>query len=313
MDRLRIPGILFAIAILLLGWSAIRARDGRHPSIKKGFIEPILTIPRTPIGGTLQEVLARTGDRVEPGQVLVRFEEQEMESRLIHLRQAAKVAEAAVESGSAMGRIPSQVREYLYETHPNTASAEREYVEALAAFEKAPTADRAAAEARLRRAALERTRVRKHLGELFSGGASDADSLAYLKEIERSIAEVEKLRQDAEVRSPSRATVDLLDVHAGEKLQPGQPIAILVSTGEYSVDLAVTKVDLTQLPIGVMLKGWMESSRKPIEARVESISMHKIPVIARVRLTEAEEPFVHARIQSRVPLRAGSVVSFELP
>lgn len=261
----------------------------------------------------MREVLVQTGERVEAGQVLVRFEAKELETRLMQLRKAAQAAEAAVKGGSAMAQIPHQVRQYLYEVHPNTVKAEREYVDALAAFEQAPGADREAANIRLRHASQERMLVRRRLAALFAGSANGEDSRMYLAEIARNIAEVEKLLQDAEVRAPSNAVVDLLDARVGEKIQPGQPVAVLLSVGEYAVDLGVTGSELQRLHTGMALQGRIPGGSRQIEARIESISTRKLPVIARDNLRMAEEPVVHVRIVSAAPLRAGAIAAFELP
>ena len=303
MTRARLITILIAAAIVVPGLFLIGMRAGvRTPSVKKGWINPVLTIPRALFGGTVREVLAKTGDRVESGQVLVRFEAGDLETRLMQLRKAAHAAEAAVKGGNAMAQIPNQVRQYLYEMHPDTVNAEREYVDALAASDPA----------RLRRATEERMAVRRSLGQLFADRANAGDSQVYLAEIARNIAEVEKLLRDAEVRAPSSAVVDLLDAHIGEKFQPGQPVAVLISAGEYSVQLGAAEAELTRLHSGMSLKGRLEGGGT-IDAKIESISMRKLPVIARDNLQAAEEPVVRLRIVSAVPLRAGTAATFELP
>ena len=309
-----ILGAAFMAIIVAPGFFFIRMRAGaRPPTFRKGSVHPVLNIPRARLGGTVREVLAKTGDRVERGQVLVRFEAGELEARLTQLRKAAQSAEAAVKGGKAMAQIPNQVRQYLYEMHPETVKAEREYVDALATFDQAQGANRDAPNVRLRHAAEERTLVRRRLGQLFAGRSNGEDSRVYLAEIDRNIAEVEKVLQDAVVRATSNAVVDLLDAHEGEKIQPGQPVAVLVSVGEYSVDLGATEAELTRLHTGMTLKGRLEGSSRQIEARIESISKRKLPVIARENLQVAEEPVVRVSIVSAAPLRAGLIAVFELP
>jgi multidrug resistance efflux pump len=312
--QLAILGVALVPAIVAPGVFFIGMRAGvQARPVKQGSVYPVLSIPRARFGGIVCAVLAKTGERVEAGQVLVRFETKELETRLMQLRKAAQAADAAVKGGNAMAQIPHQMRQYLYEVHPNTVQAEREYIDALAALEQAQGADRAAADLRLRHASEQRTLVRRRLGETFAGSANGEDSRVYLAEIARNIAEVEKLLQDAEVRAPSNAVVDLLDARAGEKVQPGQPVAVLVSVGEYAVDLAVTESELRRLHTGMALKGRLQGSRRQIESRIESISTRKLPVIARDNLRTAEEPVVRVRIVSAAPLLAGAIAAFELP
>ena len=254
-----------------------------------------------------------TGDRVVAGQVLVRLDAHELGARLMQLRKAAQAVEESAKGGSALAQLPSQLQQYLTEMHPDTARADREYVEALAALEQAKDAEREAANVRVRRAAQERVKMRRSLGQLFSARANGDDPRFYLADISRSMKELERLLLETEVRAPSRAVVDLIDVHAGEEIQPGQPIAVLVSTEEYLVDLGTTADEMKRLHTGLALHGRLDGSGMPIDARIESISMRKIPVIARDSLRAAEEPVVRARIVSATLLRPGIVASFELP
>lgn len=312
--QLAISGAALAVAIAAPGLFFIRMRAGvQSPSVKQGLLRPVLQLPRSRFGGTVREVHARTGDRVDAGQVLLRFEAKGLEARLMQLRKAAQAAEAAVKGGTALAQIPNQVRQYLYEMHPETVRAEREYVETLAAFERAQGTGREAANVRLRQAGEERMLVRRRLGRLFAGSAKGEDSQQYLAEIARNISEVEKLLNDAEVRAPAGAMVDLLDARAGEKILPGQPVAVLVSIGEYSVDLDVTEAESARLHPGMTLKGRLEGSIRQVDARIESILKHKLPVIARDNLQTAEQTVVRVRIVSAAPLRAGASAAFELP
>ena len=125
-------------AIIATGILFVRMRAGvESPTLKTGMVSPLLTIPRARFGGIVREVYAKTGDRVESGQLLVRFEAKELEARLVQLRKAAQAAEAAVKGGNAIAQIPAQVRQSLSEMHPDTIQAEQEYVDALAALDLA--------------------------------------------------------------------------------------------------------------------------------------------------------------------------------
>jgi multidrug efflux pump subunit AcrA (membrane-fusion protein) len=303
-------GAACVAVIVVPGLFFVRMRAGvQGRSVKSGSIHPVMSIPRARLGGIVREVLAKPGDRVEAGQVLVRFEAKDLEIRLRQLRQAAQAADAAVKGGDAMAQIPNQVRQYLYEMHPDTVKAEREYVDALAAAEQ--TAD--AGRERLRRAAEERMLVRRRLGKLFAGSANAGDSREYASEIARNIADVEKLLRESEVRAPSRAVVDLLEAHPGDRLQPGQPVAVLVSIGEYSVEFAVTEIERQRLHERMVLSGRLEADSRRIEGRIDSLSTRKLPVIARDNLQKAEEPLVRVRIVSAAPMRAGAKAEFEIP
>jgi len=312
--RYKFFGVALAVAIVALVWSSFRMRaDVRGPVVKTGFVHPVLTIVRGRVGGTVGEVHVKSGDHLEAGQLLLRLEAKELEDRLKGLRKAAQAAESGLRGANAMAQLPNQVRQLMYDLHPETGRADREYAEALTSFDKAQGAAREASGVRLRKAEVERMRVRRDLGQLFAREANPENARAYHAEIARAIQGVEKLIEETVTRAPDEALVDIMDIHAGDKIQPGQPVAVLISTKNYLVDVGVTAGEWKRLHPGLALKGRLEGSGAAIEGWIESTFLRRIPVIARDNLRVAEGPVVRVRIVSAEPLRGGATVAFELP
>ena len=282
-------------------------------SLRRGPVHPVLFLPHALLRGKVREVLAHAGDRVEQGAVLVRFDAKDLETRLLGLRRAAAAVEGVLRSGESLARIPPQARQYLTELHPDTQRAEQEYVDALAASQRVPAIGHTAAKARLERAAEERIRVRRELGRMFSAAIPRAAWRPALQEINSTAGELEKLLKDTQVTAPEGATVDVLEVRAGDEVLPGQPVAVLVSANEYSMELKITAGESSRLHAGMLLSGRLDSGGARVEARVESLSMVKLPVIARDRLQVSEEPVLCVRIHSAKPLPPGSMATLELP
>lgn len=280
---------------------------------KHASIHPLLNIPRACCGGIVGQVLAKVGDPVAIGQILLRFDVKDLETRLSHLRQAAKAAEAAVKGGDAIAQIPNQARQYLYEMHPETMRAEREYVDALAAVEQAQGSGLQSSKLRLASASEERLSVRRRLAKLFAGSANGEDPGVYLTEIAKSISEVEKLLQNAELRASSVSIVELLDALPGDRIEPGQPMAVLVSVREYSADLVVTDAELSRLHTGMVLEGRITGDGRPLQARIASITRRKLQVFARDNLQVTEEPVVHVQIESATRFPPGLQAQFRIP
>ena len=292
----------------------VRISAGAHaPPVLKGFVHPSVGLSRARFGGIVSEVLAKAGDRVGRGQVLVRFEMKEMDDRMQSLREAEQWIQAAVKSSKALEQVPQQLRHNLYDMHPDTQRAEREYVAALAEFEKAEASNLGATEARLHQAESERIRVRGDLNHLFSATPNREESRTYLTGLARSIVDLKKLQRDNEISAPFSGFLDLLEARVGNNVRPGQPIAILISETAYSADLRVTESELRGLRVGSRLKGWAENERVGIEGCIESIAIRKIPVIERDNLQTNQEHVAVVRIESGRPLSAGSIVTFEIP
>ncbi len=313
-NKFTIIGASCLLVIAAASLVAVRVLTGVNSKFNKhASIHPLLSIPHARFGGIVSQVLAKAGDPVANGQILLRFEVKELELRLSHLRQAAKAAEAAVKGGDAIAQIPNQARQYLYEMHPETMRAEREYVEALAAVEQAQGASLQSCKLRLASASEKRMSVRRRLAKLFAGSANGEDPGVYLTEITKSISDVEKLLQNAELRSSSVSIVELLDAQPGDRVEPGQPMAVLVSVREYSADIVVTAAELSRLHTGMVLEGRITGNGRPLQARIESITKRKLQVFARDNLQVTEEPVVRVQIDSAVRLPSGLQAQFQLP
>ena len=298
------------LAILAPGLLQLRVRAGVQPAqIRSGPLHPVMHIPRAIFGGLVSEVLVQAGQHVEAGQLLLRFDAKELESRIAQLQQAARTAQATI----TISEIPPQARQYVFEVHPDTMQAEREYVDALAVLESAAEKDRAAAATRLQHASQERGLVRGRLAANMSSAASGEALRGFLEQTTRSIAEAQRLLQETGVRAPANAVVDLIEVHAGERLPPGAALAILVSDMDYSLELPIAAAEAARLHAGMKLKGRLEGKAQPVEALLETITAHKVPVIARENLQIGEESILKLRFHSAAPLRPGLLAAMELP
>ncbi len=282
-------------------------------AVLKAPLHPRMYVPRAQLGGLVSEVLVATGQHVKSGQLLVSFDAKELETRLAQLQLAARSAQAAMTSGNAMAQIPPQARQYIYDVHPETMKAEEEYVEALTASESATVQNRAAAAARLKKAAEERTLVRSRIAKRMAAASNGDDLQSFLEQTTHSIAETQKLLKDTGIRAPANAIVDLIEVRAGDRIRPGAPLAILVSAEEYALEFAVTAAEATTLREGMTLEVQLLGDAAKVRATIVSIATKKIPVIARDNLQTAEESLVRLSLHSTKALRAGLIATMELP
>jgi len=298
---------LGVLASALVGLLARPAMHDGHTVL--GALEPVTILAGSKWGGTISEVCARPLEHVQQGQLLARFDTTDLDARRRRLVEAERAAERAAQSGQILGAIPKPVQMYLYESHPDLVRAEAEYVAALSVFEKSADAGKAAARLDLDRAATNRARVRRELGQALSrAAAGDLPSIA--SEIRARIAEIDQLEREAEVRAPADAVVDILDVKIGDRMPPG-PLAVLTLPGEYFSDIAVTPKDAARLRLNASSHGLLDS--RSFDWRVESVSKRVIPIPFRENRLEAEQTILRARVCLPASVQPGGAAIFQLP
>ena len=283
------------------------------PAKWTGTIEPEVVGAASKTGGTVREVAVRAGQQVSRGQVLVRFDVSGIEARRQQLADAVRAAESAIADSRATGRISARARAQLVESHPDVMDAESEYAAALREFENANEGGRAAAQARLDRAGERRVDVRRRLGRLLTGATQAEWWLALIPGLRENIRELDDLLREAEVRAPEDAVVDLLDVVPGQRILPRSPVALLALPGEYYCEIRIPVSEMSRLKVGMAVRGMLQTTHRPIEWRVASVTRRAVPAAFRDDRRVSEEGVVRARVSLPETLRAGTVARFELP
>lgn len=189
------------------------------------------------IGGRVRSVHVEEGSAVQPGQLLVQFDDAEM--------LAAKAA-----AQSAIGRqnelLPTMG---LFLQAAWRQTIEAEYVKALAQFEaveKAPDGTPAAlasAREKLDQAARVRERALKQSASTFAA----AGPATQIHVLDLQIGELA-------VRAPDQAVVETLAVRPGDLVPPGRPVAVLIEPTRAYVLAYVTADTAVQLRVGSPVK-----------------------------------------------------------
>ncbi len=226
---------------------------GTRDPILQGTVENDAIHVGSRIGGRVREVLVAEGALVEPGQLLVQFEDKEW----IAAKAAAKSA-----SGKLSELLP--LLELSLKAQQRR-SIEAPYAKALAAFEDAEknsapdSAARKAAKRVLDAAAEERDRLLKH-----GPSALMPDDLsARIRLLEMQISELG-------VRAPARAVVESLGVRPGDLVPPGRPIAVLLEAQRAFVIAYVSSISASALHVGQPAK--VTIAGKVLDASIEHIA-----------------------------------------
>jgi multidrug efflux pump subunit AcrA (membrane-fusion protein) len=289
---------------LVCGALVVWNETGSRANLVQGKLEPVIALAGSRAGGAIREVYVRPGEHVRKGQPLLRFDAHELRARRQELAAIAHAAESAA-------GIPSQLRSRLVETDPDVTRVESDYVHALQQFDQATEPDRVAAQRRLNLASENRQRVRRRIGRELSDQSAAAPAL--LRNMRRRLNELDQLIEEADVRAPADALVDILDVKPGDRILPGHPAAALALSGEYFSDLAISSAQADKLQIGMMLEGILEDTHQPMKWRVESISKRTLPQAFRDERQTSEEILLRARISSPSAIRPGAIFDFQMP
>jgi biotin carboxyl carrier protein len=201
-----------AAVLLLVVVAVFQGARTSPPPTEQEIPSQIIT---TPFGGTVINVLAKAGDRVTEGQILVRLHAGELEDRAIRAIDAfEKTPLETLDRGAALiERVPAQTWSRILASDPERLAAAQAYVLALAAHDQSPTAE---TEGRLHLAETKQKVVEARVArrDLF-------EQLVHrYRERAADVAWLRKELDRGEVRSPSAGTILILDLHPGDRVAP---------------------------------------------------------------------------------------------
>lgn len=278
----------------------------------EGSIEPALDLVDAPFGGRVSEVLVKEGDRVRSGDVLVRLENAQLQHRLEEVSSARESLVSALREQAELQELPPKVKQYLYANYPAAVQADLAYNRALSAVQSSEAGDRPAAYERLSQAAQRRVEARRHLQHLFSSLTYPTEMHELLRQLEDGEMEAHRLLDRNEPKATSPGAVELLDLHPGDTLIPGAPVAMIRSADVYTSSLTLSKSEAQHLNTAVQLTGALQNGRS-LAGRIESVVVRPVRAAFRHKSGDAEESVVSIRVQSAEAIEPGARIRFELP
>jgi HlyD family secretion protein len=240
------------------------------------------------VGGRIVEVLVREGDHVSAGQLLVRFDDAELEAQVLQARgqlESAKANLLKLERGSRPEEIAQakaatadgsgfrvaeqqQARSELIRAQAQLHNAEENHRRMIELFEQGiiPRSQRDDAEERVRvaRAAVQTAQdgVSAAEGRLREAKAIEAKAVngSRKEDVEFARADVTRaqgaLQQaearyiEREVKSPASAVVEVLDLRPGDLVQPNTAIAKLLEADQLYVMVYVPETKVGHVQVG---------------------------------------------------------------
>jgi multidrug resistance efflux pump len=247
-------GLLASIAAALGCWWVLRepATELRF----QGTVDIQEVRLGSKIGGRVAEVLIREGDLVQAGQVLVRFEEPELEAQLG--QQRARLAQKEAELDRAMnGSRPEEIAQ----ARAQLALQQANLTQAQANLKRGEQLGPGGA---ISREDLDQRRQAVDVGEANVKYAQEALRLAELgprredielaracrDEARGKVQEIEANLAEATIRAPEQAVVEVLGVRKGDVVTPNQIIVRVLRADDLWVKVFVPETDLGRVRLG---------------------------------------------------------------
>ena len=237
---------LLSIAALLLTLAVAGCKPGQNSDSVSGTIEVDETRVASRYGGRVEQVLAREGEGLTGGQIIVELEAAELHARRDQI--SAQLAEA--EAGPRKEEIAAAKAEWEAQTAQQVlANAERQRAAELIAEKTISTTefDRATTTAQSAQQNVVAAKARYDL--LLAGTRPERLALvrAQLAELDTHLAEMK-------IAAPTNCVLEVLSVKVSDVLAPNQSVATLLLTNHLWIRVFVPEPWLGHIKIGDIVK-----------------------------------------------------------
>lgn len=296
---------LVAAVVLFLGIHSWLSRE-EAPLSASGTLEARNINVGSKVGGRISKVLANEGDHVEPNQLLVTFDDAELSGRLLQARgkleqaqanlakmlhgsRPEEIAEAQAASGSSSGT--------LAQSHADLERAKADYVNADINYRRAQKLadegvvsrqyrDDAAARLEMTKAQVEsmehavaaaegRLRAANAVTQRTERGFRKEDIAAARADVtlaEGQLKEAEAQYAEREVRAPTAAVIEAMDIRPGDLIPANATLAKLLEADQLYVVVYVPQTEIGKIQVGNKAEVSVDSfPHQSFPARVEQI------------------------------------------
>jgi HlyD family secretion protein len=257
--------IFWGVVASLLLVSCAKWNEPPRTDFVSGTIEVDETRVASRYGGRVEEILAREGDLLKPGQVILRLNAAELKAR----QAQAAAALAELKAGPRKEELEAAKNDWqAVVAELDFARAEQKRVEELFLDKTIPASDRDRAVTRV--ASLEKSAAAaKSRYDLLLAGTR-AERIA---QSEAQLAEIETQIREMEIISPTNAVLEVLHVKAGDVLAPNREVATLLLANHLWVRVYVPETWLGLIKLGQKVRVKVDSfPAKEFAGEVEQIA-----------------------------------------
>lgn len=224
--------------------------------VAAGHVEATDVRVAAKVGGRLEAVPVREGDRVTRGQELARVETVDLQLALQQARAERELAGADLRL-KLTGARPEDIAEVeanLRSVEADLGAAERDLLRMQGLLDKGSGTQKSKDDAQARRDALRgrRDALQQALGRLRAGFRSEEKegARARVAASEARIAQLEQQVKDASVTSPLDGLVTEKLSEAGEMVPAGTPLLVITDLGDTWLTVYVAEPDLGRVRLG---------------------------------------------------------------
>ena len=303
MNRKIVISIIAVAFAIFLGARSWLASD---PTLRaSGTLEARNISVGSKVGGRVTQVLVAEGDRVQPGQLLLTFDDKELFARLTQARgklAQARANLAKMEHGSrkediAEARATSGYQEHAIDTY--RADLERAQADLVNAQTNYHRAQKLASEGVVSRQFLDDAEARLKMAQAaaasYQHSIAAAESQSHAaraaeqrtehgfrpEEIAAARADVTSAEGDVqqaeaqyaerEVRAPTGASVEVLDIRPGDLIPANAAVIKLLEDNQLYVMVYVPEAEIGQVRVGQKAQVRVDSFNQNFDAVVEQI------------------------------------------
>lgn len=231
-----IIGIAVAALLAATGYAVWRTVGGQGEFVVSGVIEADDVHVGSKVGGRVLKVMAKEGQSVKGGEVLVLLEPYEIRASMSESRASLRQAEARLAelvAGYRREEIDQAKADWLAAKvqHEN---AEKSHKRMADLSERGLVANQEYDDAKAKaEEAEQKMKSAKERYDLFSRGARQEEIAQARASVEMGRARVDLLKTQMDetvVRAPMDAVVEVLDLEPGDLVGAGKPVATLLRT-----------------------------------------------------------------------------------
>ena len=272
--RLPLIGLLAAALLGYVGWSAWEAR---RPYEWSGTVEARTISVGSRVGGRVKAVLAKEGDRVEPGQPLVELEPADLPAQRLMAKAQLDQAKATLDK-LKNGARPEEIEEAKARAQTANAALEETRVGARSEQIAAATSRLVAAQVAVDKAQLDAGRARRLFDTqaISQAARDDAETLLKGAVAQRDAAAqaLDELKNGSRREDIAQAQARANEAHASAKLVVLGSRVEDIQAAQAAVDAAQGRREQMDVLIGELVV------RAPRAAHVESLDLRPGDILA---------------------------------
>src|SRR5512140_1507204 len=247
MRRLLIAGLVVA------GFVACARGPKNAPIVASGHVEATEVRVASEVGGKLDQVLVREGDRVAAGRLIAVIDTTELHLGVLAARAERNMAAAQLDllQNGARPEDVAAARARLESAQADLAGAQRDLDRMEELLKTGAASAKARDDAKTKRdmAAAAVKAAREQLKSLEAGSRVEdiAAARARLQSADARLARIEHDLENATIESPTAGFVSEKLVEPGEIVAPGTPVAVITNLGDAWLTAYIAETDLGRI------------------------------------------------------------------